>query len=69
MSFATARTIPTNVRRADVARIVMNGGFPCMGPGDFAIVEDTGRPRTPIVACTCPWWLRWHYGGILLDVG
>lgn len=33
---------PFNPRRADVARILMSEEFPYMGPGDFAIVEDTG---------------------------
>ncbi len=60
---------PPNVRSADVARILLNGDFPYMGPGDFAVVEDTGRPGSPIVACTCLWRLRWRYGGIPLDVG
>ena len=60
---------PPNVRSADVARILMNGDFPYMSPGDFAIVEDTSRPGSPIVACTCLWRLRWRYGGIPLGVG
>ena len=60
---------PPNLRSADVARILLNGNFPYMGPGDFAVVEDTGRPGNPIVACTCLWRLRWRYGGIPLDVG
>ena len=60
---------PPNLRSADVARILMNGDFPYMGPGDFAVVEDTGRPGSPIVACTCLWRLRWRYGEIPLDVG
>jgi GNAT superfamily N-acetyltransferase len=60
---------PPNLRSADVARILMNGDFPYMGPGDFAVVEDTSRPGNPIVACTCLWRLRWRYGGIPLDVG
>ena len=60
---------PPNVRSADVARILLHGDFPYMGPGDFAVVEDTSRPGSPIVACTCLWRLRWRYGGIPLDVG
>jgi GNAT superfamily N-acetyltransferase len=60
---------PPNPRSADVARILLNGDFPYMGPGDFAVVEDTSRPGSPIVACTCLWRLRWRYGGIPLDVG
>lgn len=68
-SFRDGPDDPPNVRSVDVARILMNGDFPYMGPGDFAIVEDTSRPGSPIVACTCLWRLRWRYGGIPLDVG
>lgn len=60
---------PPNLRSADAARILMNGDFPYMGPGDFAVVEDTNRPGSPIVACTCLWRLRWRYGGISFGVG
>ena len=60
---------PLNRRRADVTRILMSGEFPYMGPGDFAIVEDTSKRGNPIVACTCLWRLRWRYGGIALGVG
>jgi hypothetical protein len=60
---------PFNQRRAGVARILMQGDFPYMGPDDFAIVEDTGSPGRPIVACTCLWRLRWRYGGIAFGVG
>jgi hypothetical protein len=67
--FRAGPDAPFNLRRADAARILMSGDFPYMGPGDFAIVEDTGRPGRPIVACTCLWRLRWRYGGIALGVG
>jgi hypothetical protein len=60
---------PFNQRRADVARILMSEEFPYMGPGDFAIVEDTNKQGNPIVACTCLWRLRWRYGGIAFGVG
>jgi hypothetical protein len=60
---------PFNQCRADVARILMSGEFPYMGPGDFAIVEDTNKQGNPIVACTCLWRLRWRYGGIAFGVG
>ena len=60
---------PPNLRSVDVARILLHGDFPYMGPGDFAVVEDTSRPDSRIVACTCLWRLRWRYGGIPLEVG
>jgi hypothetical protein len=60
---------PLNLRAADVARVLMSEGFPFMGPGDWAVVEDRGRPDRPLVACTCLWRLQWRYGGIPFGVG
>lgn len=54
---------------ADEVRITMSPGYPFMGPGDFAIVEDTSLPERPIVACTCAWSHQWSYGGIRFGVG
>lgn len=67
--FRASAEAPFNQRRADVARMLMQGDFPYMGAGDFAVVEDTGRAGRPIVACVCLWRLRWRYGGIPLGVG
>ncbi len=50
-------------------QIIMQPGFPLMGPGDFALVEDTSKPERPVVACTCCWSHRWSYGGIPFGVG
>ena len=58
-----------NRRAADVARALMNGDYPFMGPDDFALVEDTNQPEHPVVAYTCLWRLRWTYGGIPFSVG
>src|SRR6476469_3836109 len=53
---------PFNGRAADEPRIFMSEGFPFMGPGDIAIVEDTTQPEQPAVACTCLWRHQWSYG-------
>lgn len=47
----------------------MSDGFPLMGGGDFAVVEDRSKPDQPIVACTCCWRRVWSYGGIRLAWG
>lgn len=60
---------PLNIYAVDQARIVMSPGFPLMGPGDFALIEDTSQPECPLVACTCLWRHRWSYGGIPFGVG
>jgi hypothetical protein len=60
---------PLNVRSIDEVRILMSGAHPFMGPGDFAIVEDTNLPERPVVACTCCWSHTWSYAGIPFGVG
>ncbi len=60
---------PFHPRAMDVARVLMAGDFPYMGPDDFALVEDTSRPESPVVAYTCLWRLRWSYAGISFGVG
>ncbi|MFN8493359.1 MAG: GNAT family N-acetyltransferase [Caldilineaceae bacterium] len=60
---------PINVRTLDTIRVLMSPGFPLMGPGDFAIVEDTSKPAHPVVACTCLFRHEWSYGGIRFGVG
>lgn len=60
---------PVSPRALDLARVLMGGDFPYMGPDDFALVEDTTKPDRPIVAYTCLWRLRWSYGGIPFGVG
>ncbi len=60
---------PLNVQAVDTARILMSPGFPLMGPGDFAVVEETSKPERPLVACTCLFRHQWSYGGIQFGVG
>jgi len=60
---------PPNPRSLDSARVLMSGDFPYMGPGDFAVIEDTHRPDRPIIAYACLWRLRWRYGDIPFGVG
>ena len=60
---------PYHPRAMDIARVLMAGDFPYMGPGDFALVEDTSKPERPVVAYTCLWRLRWLYGDIAFGVG
>jgi hypothetical protein len=49
--------------------ILFSPGFPLMGAGDAAVVEDTSQPHCPIVACACLWGQRWSLGGISFGVG
>jgi GNAT superfamily N-acetyltransferase len=60
---------PPRAREMDEARVVMNPAFPFMGPGDFALVEDTRQPERPCVACTSFFRHRWSYAGIPFGVG
>jgi GNAT superfamily N-acetyltransferase len=60
---------PINIRTADEPRLFMSEGFPFMGAGDIAVVEDRSKPTWPLVACTCLWRHHWSYGGIEFGVG
>lgn len=60
---------PLNLPAGDEARVFMSEGFPLMGAGDIAVVEDCSKPDHPIVACTCCWRRVWSYGGIPFGVG
>lgn len=59
---------PASPRALDIARVLMAGDFPYMGPGDFALVEDVSKAERPVVAYTCLWRLRWRYADIDFDV-
>src|SRR3569832_712508 len=48
-------------------RDLMSGKHPQIGPGDFALVEDTERGAA--VALTCLMKAVWEYGGIPCGVG
>lgn len=58
-----------NPQPVDVARVLMNGDFPYMGAGDFAVVVDKNQPEPLVVAYTCLWRLHWRYAGIPFVVG
>jgi GNAT superfamily N-acetyltransferase len=60
---------PLNLRMMDSVRRHMSGDFPLMGPGDYALIEDTGKEGNPLVACTCLWRREWEYEGIVFGVG
>ena len=60
---------PLNIYAIDSVRRHMSGEFPLMGPGDYAVIEDTTRAGNPLVACTCLWRLEWEYEGIAFGVG
>jgi GNAT superfamily N-acetyltransferase len=60
---------PLNVRMMESVKRHMSGDFPLMGPGDYALIEDTGKKGNPLVACTCLWRLVWEYEGIAFGVG
>ena len=60
---------PVDLRMINRAVTMFSPGFPHMGPGDYAVVEDTSLPARPIVACACLWRQRWSLGGIPLEAG
>ncbi len=67
--FRDSAEAPLNILLANLIRELMSGNHPLMGPGDFAIVEDTQRKEHPIVACTCFWSQTWEYEGIPFHFG
>jgi len=48
-------------------RDMIGGHHPLIGPGDFALVEDTDRGR--VVSATCLLNQIWEYEGIAMPVG
>jgi GNAT superfamily N-acetyltransferase len=60
---------PLNIRMMESVHRQMSGDFPLMGPGDYAVIEDTGKEGNPLVACTCLWRREWEYDGIAFGVG
>ncbi len=59
---------PLNERVMDRVRRQMRGNY-LMGPGDYALVEDTSREGHPLVACSCLWRHTWEFAGIPFGVG
>ena len=60
---------PLNQPLGYLMRELMSGTHPVMGPGDFALVEDTRKQGNPLVACTCLWRHAWEYEGIPFRIG
>ena len=60
---------PFNVPLANHMHDLMSGRHPVMGPGDFALVEDTHKAGNRLVACTCLWRHTWEYEGIPFRIG
>src|SRR5258706_3725174 len=69
MVFRDKEDEPPNIRMIDNVRRQMSGDFPLMGPGDYAVIEDTRKEGNPLVACTCLWRQQWEYEGIAFGVG
>src|ERR1700730_11331347 len=69
MVFRDKEDEPLNIRMIDNVRRQMSGDFPLMGPGDYALIEDTRKEGNPVVACTCLWRQQWEYEGIAFGVG
>ncbi len=61
---------PSNTHLKAVVRRMMRANYPLMGPGDYAIVEDTRRQGgNPIVAGVCLWRQQCDYEGIPFGMG
>lgn len=67
--FRSSAEEPANIHMADAVRRQMRGDYPLMGPGDYAVVEDTSKDNHPLVACTCLWRQDWQYEGIRFQIG
>ncbi len=67
--FRDSDDAPLNIPLANLMRVLMSGKHPVMGPGDFALVEDTRKAGNPLVACTCLWRHTWEYEGIPFGIG
>lgn len=60
---------PDNDYLANRVRLYMRGGHPIMGPGDYALVEDTRKEGNPLVAGVCLQRMDITYEGIPLHLG
>jgi len=69
MVFRDGAEEPLNNPLGHLMRELMSGTHPVMGPGDFALVEDTRKQGNPLVACTCLWRHTWEYEGIPFRIG
>jgi GNAT superfamily N-acetyltransferase len=69
MVFRDKEDEPLNINMMNGVRQHMSGDFPLMGPGDYAVIEDTAKADNPLVACACLWRQEWEYEGIAFGVG
>ncbi len=69
MVFRDKEDEPLNIRMMESVHRHMSGDFPLMGPGDYAVIEDTAKEGNPLVACTCLWRREWEYEDIAFGVG
>lgn len=69
MVFRDREDEPINIHAVVSVQRHMSGDFPLMGPGDYAVIEDTHNEGNPLVACTCLWRQEWEYEGIAFGVG
>ena len=69
MSFRRQEDGPPNNYMMQTTYQLMRGDHPMMGTGDFAIIEDTTREGSPIIACACLWRMRWVYEGVPFEIG
>jgi GNAT superfamily N-acetyltransferase len=60
---------PPNEFLANAVRRLMRGDHPVMGPGDYALVEDTRKEGNPLVAGICLQRQDWEYEGIPFRMG
>src|SRR5579859_4170859 len=67
--FRRGENAPPNANIMSMVARLMRGDSPLMGPGDFAVIEDTSRDGKPLIACTCLWRQRWEYDGIPSEMG
>ena len=65
--FRTKEQDPLNANLGNWTRDMMSGRHPLIGPGDFAVVEDTQRGE--IVASTCLLHQTLEYAGIPFEMG
>lgn len=65
---ATEDKPPNKFLQEQIHRL-MRGDHPLMGPGDFAVVEDTRKEGNPLVACICLLRQDWSYEGIPFRIG
>ena len=69
MVFRSKEDDPPNEHLANRVRLLMRGDHPVMGPGDYAVVEDTRKEGNPLVAAVCLMRMEVEYEGIPLRMG